>query len=154
MKAALGEITMVRRPFGSCTLTSIRSGGTTVTSTGVGGPPPGSLSIKLARQDFSNWNLAEPPMASTTLAANALPSRCWLAIIAKPGGGGTEAAGLAAGSCGSSGGGGIVMSTLVTGPSEDSGLSNSAVLPTTSTASLSLCRYLAAARATSAGCTF
>ena len=52
------------------------------------------------------------------------------------------------------GGGGMAMSTLVTAPSDDSGLSKSAVLPTTSTASLSLCKYLVAARATSSLPTF
>jgi hypothetical protein len=41
---------------------------------------------------------------------------------------------LAAG-VGSPGGGGMVMSILVTGPSDDSGLSNSVLCPTTSTAS-------------------
>ena len=36
----------------------------------------------------------------------------------------------------------MVMSTLVTGPTDDSGLSNSAAWPTTSTASWFLCKYL------------
>src|SRR5580698_6505975 len=54
----------------------------------------------------------------------------------------------------SPGGGGIAMSTLVTGPREDRGLSKSAVLPTTNTARFSLCKYFAAARATSSFPTF
>src|SRR5712692_10304340 len=71
---------------------------------------------------------------------------------------GFEAAGLDAGSAAafslSPGGGGMVMSTVVTCPSDDNGLSNSDVFPTTNTTSWSLCRYLAATRATSSVCTF
>src|ERR1051325_10954868 len=52
------------------------------------------------------------------------------------------------------GGGGIVMSTFLTGPSEVSGLSNSAVFPTTSTASCSLRTYFGIILATSAVVTF
>ena len=63
-------------------------------------------------------------MAAATFAASALPS-------------GFEAAGLAVSalSAFSAGGGGIVMSICCTLPSDDRGLSNSFVLPTTSTAS-------------------
>jgi len=48
------------------------------------------------------------------------------------------------------GGGGMVTSIIVTGPSKFSGLSNSASLPTTKTAILSLWTYLLAILATSA----
>ena len=51
-------------------------------------------------------------------------------------------------------GGGMVMSICLTGPREESGLSNSLVFPTTSTASLPLCMYFAAMRFTSAAVTF
>ncbi len=44
------------------------------------------------------------------------------------------------------GGGGMVMSTSCTCPSFDSGLPNSSVLPTTSTARFSLCTYFLATR--------
>src|SRR5436305_12915582 len=53
--------------------------------------------------------------------------------------------------CGSPGGGGMLMSIFVTGPSESSGLPNSAVLPTTKTLNWSLRIYLVATLATS-GC--
>src|ERR1700739_3969415 len=85
----------------------------------VAGRHPDSLCVMLTRMVLIDCSLGKPPIAFATFAARALPS-------------GFEAAGEDLSLV--SGGAGIVMSMFLTGPSEDSGLSKSLVLPTTSTA--------------------
>src|SRR5579864_8660954 len=85
--------------------------------------PPCCVSVKLDFIAFTLCSFAAPPSACATFAAKALPS-----------GFDDFFSELAPSDCAffSPGGGGIEMSTSLTGPSEDSGLSNCAVLPTAS----------------------
>ncbi len=99
--------------------------------------------VAVRRMAFTAFTFSLPPRPSTTLASSALPS------AVEP-----EGASLFLAAPGAASGSGMVMSIVVTGPKLESGLSNSAALPTTSTASLSLCRYFLATRFTSAAVTW
>ena len=80
------------------------------------------VSVIFAFTDLIAASLVSPPIAATTFAAKALPSSF-------------EAVGFSLSSSFAPGGGGMVISISFTGPSDERGLSNSFVLPTTSTAS-------------------
>src|SRR5579885_1019482 len=118
MNATLGEATIVSFPCGMSISTCMLSGNDKYTSTVDEGLPE-SLSEIFACSALIDFSFASPPVAVATLATIALPS-------------GLDAAGLA--SSAPPAGGGIVISISFTDPNDDSGLSNSLVLPTTSTA--------------------
>src|SRR6266550_632185 len=111
MKAEADVKTTFIGPIGDSIATCMRSGKTTVTSTGGEASSADCCSI-LARMACTDFNFAAPPMDSATFATSALPS-------------GFEATGAPGGAIGepsalfSPGGGGMVMSTFVTGPSAD-----------------------------------
>jgi hypothetical protein len=128
MNAASGVTTMFIVPPGVCISAWRRSGKTMTVSICMGKSPCGVfwVMVSCAFNALTAASFSSPPNAATTFAARALPSSL---------DSGWDSGSLAVLSSLAPGGGGMVMSSSFTGPSDERGLSNSFVLPTTSTAS-------------------